>query len=101
MAFTSVNLSPERSPLSSILPTIIWKMPELTAPAEMISCSFLIETPDLAHAAQASAVAAAMACAMKLFTSLSMWPWPGGPTWITFPVRREHGLQLRERRVVG
>ena len=61
-----------------------WKIPELTAPAEMISCSLAIDTPDFAHVAHASAVAVAIDIAMKLLTSLSMWPWPGGPTWITF-----------------
>ncbi len=59
-------------------------MPELTAPAEMTSCSFLIDTPDLAHAAQASAEAVAIDIAMKLLMSFSMWPWPGGPAWMTF-----------------
>src|SRR5437667_11025429 len=84
MALTSVNLSPLKSPLSSILPTVSWKMPELTAPAEMMSCNFLIDTPDFAHAAQASAAVVAIDIAMKLLMSLSMWPWPGSPTWIMY-----------------
>ena len=77
-------------------------MPELTAPAEITSCSFLIDTPDFAAAAHASAVAVAIACAMKLLMSFSMWPCPGGPAWMTFSQNgREHRLQLREHRVVG
>ena len=87
MAFTIVNLRPARSPSSSILPTIIWNSPELTAPADMTSCNFLIESPDFAAVASASAVAVQIACAMKLFSSLMTWPEPGGPMWKTFSAK--------------
>ena len=66
------------------MPTIIWNRPELTAPAEITSCSFLIDKPDFAAAAHASAVAVQIACAMKLLISLRMIPWPAGPTWMMF-----------------
>ena len=84
MAFTIVNLRPARSPSSSILPTIIWNSPELTAPADITSCSFLIESPDFAAVASASAVAVQIACAMKLLMSLRTMPCPGGPAWTMF-----------------
>ena len=73
-AFDRVNLSPERSPLSSILPTIIWNNPEFTAPAEINSWSLRSDNPDFAAAAQASAVAVQIACATKLLMSLIMRP---------------------------
>ena len=84
VAFAIVNLRPERSPPSSIRPTIIWNRPELTAPAEITSCSFRIDSPDLAAAAQASAVAVQIACAMKLLMSFSTMPCPAGPAWTMF-----------------
>ena len=61
----------------------------MTAPAEMTSCSFLIDSPDLAAAAQASAVAAQIACAMKLLMSLRMMPCPAGPAWKMFSQNAE------------
>jgi len=33
-------------------------------------------------------VAVQMACAMKLFSSLIVWPAPGAPTWITFSAKQ-------------
>ena len=49
-------------------------MPELTAPAEMISCSLRMETPAFAAVASASAVADAIDIAMKLLMSFSVCP---------------------------
>ncbi len=65
-------------------PTIIWKMPELTPPAEMTSNTFCSDRPALAAVAIASAIAAACVIASMLLTSLSTWPCPGGPTWMMF-----------------
>jgi hypothetical protein len=73
------NFRPLRSP-SSIGPTIIRKMPELTPPAEITSNSLCSDRSDLAAAATASAIAAAVVIASMLLISLSTWPWPGGPT---------------------
>ena len=59
-------------------------MPEFTAPAETTSCSLRIERPDLAAAAQASALALAIDMARKLLMSFSTMPWPAGPAWMMF-----------------
>ncbi len=66
------------------MPTIIWKMPELTPPAETTSNSLSSASPLLAATATASAIEAAIDIASMLLTSLSTWPEPGGPTWKMF-----------------
>ena len=54
-----------------------WKMPELTSPADTSSTSLFRSTPARWPTAKASAMAVHMACAMKLLSSLMMWPAPG------------------------
>jgi hypothetical protein len=66
------------------LAAIIWKMPELTPPAEITSNSFCSDSPLFGGGRHASAIEAAIVIASMLLISLSTWPWPGGPTWKMF-----------------
>ena len=81
-------------------PTIIWKMPELTPPAETTSNSFCSDEPALGGDRDGLGDRTRpCVIASMLLTSLSTWPWPGGPTWKMFSQNAcEHRLDAPRSR---
>ena len=65
-----------------------WNRPLFTGPADIRSTKALSSSPARWPTAKASAVAVQMACAMKLFSSLMVWPAPGPPTWKMFSAKQ-------------
>src|SRR5450432_2266569 len=74
-----------------------WNRPEFTPPAETSSTSFFGSMPARAPTAKASAVAVQIAWAMKLLSSLTMWPAPGPPTWNTFSAKVRNTGSIRAK----